>query len=133
MTSRVLSFMLSAFLAVSCAEPRTVDILILGGTVIDGSGGRGRRVAVGVEGDSIVFVGSARNVTASDTINASGLVVAPGFIDVHCHDDVALLNTPSLDFKTAQGVTTVICGNCGLGAAPASLLKCYDGGLIPSC
>ncbi len=120
MTSRVFSFMLSAFLGVSCAEPRTVDVLILGGTVIDGSGGRGRRVAVGVEGDSIVFVGSARNVTASDTIDASGLVVAPGFIDVHSHTVEGMLENPSLRLNEGvvrQGVTTVVGGPDG-GASP---------------
>ena len=120
MTSRVLSFVLSTFLAVSCAEPRSVDVLILGGTVIDGSGGRGRRVAVGVEGDSIVFVDSARNVTATDTVDASGLVVAPGFIDVHSHTVEGMLGNPSLRLNEGvvrQGVTTVVGGPDG-GASP---------------
>jgi N-acyl-D-amino-acid deacylase len=53
-------------------------------------------------------------------LDASGLVVAPGFIDVHTHDDLAVLRTPGVEFKVHQGVTTEIVGNCGLGAAPSS-------------
>ena len=51
-------------------------------------------------------------------IDASGLALAPGFIDVHTHDDFALLLRPDMDFKILGGVTTVVVGNCGLGAAP---------------
>ena len=47
-------------------------------------------------------------------------MVAPGFIDTHAHDDMAALNTPAMDFKASQGVTTVIAGNCGISAAPFS-------------
>src|SRR5512133_2794449 len=64
-----------------------VDVLIRGGSVIDGSGGAARAADVGIRGDRIVFVGNAATgrVTAAKTIDASGLIVAPGFIDPHTH------------------------------------------------
>ncbi len=95
------------------------DLLIRGGSVIDGSGAPATTADVAVKDGRIVALGEVSG-DASREIDASDWSVAPGFIDVHCHDDIALLNTPSLDFKTAQGVTTVVCGNCGLGAAPAN-------------
>ena len=95
------------------------DLLIRGGSVIDGTGVPARTADLAIKDGRIVALGEVSG-EADREINATGWSVAPGFIDVHCHDDIALLNTPSLDFKTAQGVTTVVCGNCGLGAAPAN-------------
>ena len=95
------------------------DIIIRNGTVIDGSGQPGFRTDVGVQGDRIVAVGSLSG-DAEQEIDASGLIVAPGFIDVHSHDDFALLDRPLCDFKIMQGVTTEVIGNCGFGAAPAN-------------
>jgi len=100
------------------ALPR-FDLLIRDGNVIDGTGGPARRADVAVAGGRIAAVGQVDG-DAIRTIDATGLAVAPGFIDVHSHDDVALLNNPGLDFKAAQGVTTVVCGNCGAGVAPAN-------------
>ncbi|MCH7719139.1 MAG: D-aminoacylase, partial [Chloroflexi bacterium] len=81
-------------------------------------------------GGRIAAVGTVEGKAERD-IDATGLVVAPGFIDVHSHDDIALLNNPGLDFKAGQGVTTVVCGNCGAGAAPANdrLQQFYARGL----
>src|SRR3990172_136656 len=95
------------------------DLIIRGGRVIDGTGAPAREAGVAVAGGRIAAIG-AIDGDASSTIDAAGLAVAPGFIDVHSHDDVALINMPGLDFKAAQGVTTVVCGNCGAGAAPAN-------------
>jgi len=95
------------------------DTIIRGGSVIDGTGAPARTADVAVTGGRIAAVG-AIDGEAARVIDAAGLAVAPGFIDVHSHDDVALLNVPALDFKAAQGVTTVVCGNCGAGAAPAN-------------
>lgn len=95
------------------------DLLIRGGRVVDGTGGAPRQADIAVSEGRIAAVGQIEGAARRE-IDASGLAVAPGFIDVHCHDDIALLNTPILDFKTAQGVTTLVCGNCGLGAAPAN-------------
>jgi N-acyl-D-amino-acid deacylase len=97
-----------------------VDILIRGGTVVDGSGAPRRRADVGVTGDRITFVGdaAASRVTAARTIDASGLVVAPGFIDPHTHTQ-ADLSSPERHANLAylmQGVTTVVTNNDGGGS-----------------
>jgi N-acyl-D-amino-acid deacylase len=94
------------------------DLLIHNGTVIDGTGRPGVIADIAIEGDRIVAVGSPTG-QAKHTLDASGRVVAPGFIDVHSHDDFALLDRPLCDFKIMQGVTTEVVGNCGFGAAPA--------------
>jgi N-acyl-D-amino-acid deacylase len=86
---------------------------ILGATVYDGTG------APGVVRD--VFVAGDRVVDATDdgpVIDGTGLALAPGFVDVHTHDDAAVLVDPEHRCKTLQGVTTVIVGNCGMGIAP---------------
>lgn len=93
------------------------DILIRGGTVIDGTGTPGVRADVAVRGGRIAAIGQVDGTTQR-TIDATGRAVAPGFIDVHAHDDAAVLTTP-MDFKLMQGVTTDIVGNCGAGIAPA--------------
>jgi len=94
------------------------DLLIRNGTVIDGTGRPGVTADVAIEGDRIMAVGVATG-QAKQMIDASGRIIAPGFIDVHSHDDFALLDRPLCDFKIMQGVTTEVIGNCGFGAAPA--------------
>jgi N-acyl-D-amino-acid deacylase len=97
-----------------------VDILIRGGTVVDGSGAPRRRADVGVAGDRIAFIGdaTASRVTAARTIDATGLIVAPGFIDPHTHTQ-GDLSSPERHANLAylmQGVTTVITNNDGGGS-----------------
>jgi len=94
------------------------DLLISGARVIDGSGGASRFVDVAVDGDRIVDLGDCRHWLADTTIDARDLVLAPGFIDSHTHDDQAVFDTPDLECKLSQGVTTVIAGNCGISLAP---------------
>jgi N-acyl-D-amino-acid deacylase len=97
------------------------DYILRGGEVIDGSG-RGRfRADVGLAGDRIVEVGAVAKAEGAREIDASGKVVAPGFIDVHTHDDRALFATPEMAAKASQGVTTVVTGNCGISLAPLSI------------
>jgi N-acyl-D-aspartate/D-glutamate deacylase len=98
-----------------------VDLLIRGGTVFDGSGSPGRTTDVGVRGDRIVFVGDAETagITAPRMIDATGLIVAPGFIDPHAHaqGDLAAgdrARRENLNYLM-QGVTTVVVGNDGQG------------------
>lgn len=94
-----------------------VDILIKGGKVVDGSGGAPRVLDVGVRGDRIVFIGDAARsgVAASRTIDARGLVVAPGFIDPHTHtlEDLSDPKRKTNESYLMQGVTTVFTGNDG--------------------
>jgi len=74
-----------------------------------------------VTDDEIVALGSLGGVTAGREIDAGGRVLAPGFIDVHTHDDRALLANPTMDCKVSQGVTTVVTGNCGISLAPLAI------------
>jgi N-acyl-D-amino-acid deacylase len=97
--------------------PQTCDLVIRGATVYDGSGAAPRVADVAVRGDRIASVG-ASDVRADVSLDASGLALAPGFIDVHTHDDFALFARPEMDFKVLGGVTTCVVGNCGMGAAP---------------
>jgi N-acyl-D-amino-acid deacylase len=94
------------------------DILIAGGELIDGSGAARRQADIAVQAGRIDAVGDLRGQAAHQHINASGHVVAPGFIDSHSHDDRLLLEHPALHPKLLQGVTTVITGNCGISLAP---------------
>ena len=66
----------------------------------------------------IAAIGQLQAHTADETLDASGLMVAPGFIDVHTHDDLSLLSQGDMSCKVSQGVTTVVVGNCGISAAP---------------
>ncbi len=86
--------------------------------IIDGNGTGIYQGDIAVESDRIIGIGQLDHYSADEQINANGLSVAPGFIDVHTHDDSALLKTPDMQFKTSQGVTTVIAGNCGISLAP---------------
>ena len=94
------------------------DLVIRNGTVIDGTGAAGTAGDVGVTGDRIAAVGDLGAAKGGVEIDAAGKVVAPGFIDVHTHDDHALLVKPDMAYKTSQGVTTVVAGNCGISLAP---------------
>src|SRR5579884_2633703 len=97
------------------------DTILRGGTVIDGSGAKRFRGDVAIAGDRIAAVGSVAKTAGAREIDVSGLVVAPGFIDVHTHDDRALLAMPDMAMKASQGVTTVVTGNCGVSLAPLTL------------
>lgn len=112
---------LIAILSVSCQQRQqkpVVDILITGGELIDGTAnGETRQTTIEIVADRITYVGSARGTLARQTIDASGLVVSPGFIDVHTHTAKDLKN-PATAINEAylrQGVSTVFIGNDGNG------------------
>jgi N-acyl-D-amino-acid deacylase len=94
------------------------DILIKGGSVVDGTGTPRIRADIAIKDDRIIAIGDLDPSKAGRIIDASNRIVAPGFIDVHTHDDRALLANPSMDMKVSQGVTTVVVGNCGISLAP---------------
>ncbi len=94
------------------------DLLIAGGELIDGSGGARVRADVAIVGDRITQVGDLGGMDADARIDAAGLVITPGFIDAHTHDDRAVMSTPDMTPKLSQGVTTVVTGNCGVSLAP---------------
>ncbi len=94
------------------------DFLLKDGIVIDGTGSPRIKADVAVKKDKIIAVGENNNATANRVIQANGRIIAPGFIDVHTHDDRALLSSPLMEMKVSQGVTSVIVGNCGISLAP---------------
>jgi len=94
------------------------DVLIKGAAVIDGTGQKAKVEDVGIKGDSIVEVGQIDSIEAGEIFNGRGYFLCPGFIDVHSHSDFNILAEPSGGSKIKQGVTTEVCGNCGLSAAP---------------
>ena len=95
-----------------------LDILIAGGELIDGTGAARRRADVGIVDGTVVAVGPLQGQATHRHVDASGLIVAPGFIDCHTHDDLLLLQHPAAHPKLLQGVTTVVTGNCGFSLAP---------------
>jgi N-acyl-D-amino-acid deacylase len=111
------ALIVSGMLLAPAAAPQTApfDVLIVNGSVLDGSGGAAVRADVGVRGGRVAAVGRLRGSPAVRTIDATGLVVAPGFIDVHTHaDDIA--DTPLAENFLRMGVTSIVAGNCGSSA-----------------
>jgi len=94
----------------------SADIVIRGGTVIDGTGTPGRQADVAITGDTVAEIGDG--LEGKRTLDASGQVVAPGFIDVHTHYDAQVFWDPALTPSCWHGVTSVIAGNCGFSIAP---------------
>ena len=99
-------------------SPTQADLIIRNGEVIDGMGQSRFRADVAITGDRITAIGDLSNDSAEREVDATGRIVAPGFIDVHTHDDRLLLSHPAMTPKLSQGVTTVITGNCGISLAP---------------
>lgn len=97
------------------------DTLIRNATVLDGSGDDAQLLDVAVRCGRIAAVGASLQCQAAHEIEADGLCLAPGFIDVHTHDDTSVIETPEMLPKLSQGVTTVIVGNCGISASPVRL------------
>jgi len=94
------------------------DLLIRGGTLVDGTGAPTWQGDIGLVGDEIRAVGVIDPGQATRVLDATGLHVAPGFIDIHTHSDGDILRYPTAESRVMQGVTTEITGNCGGSAAP---------------
>jgi N-acyl-D-amino-acid deacylase len=97
------------------AQKPSFDILIVNGTIVDGSGAPGRRADIAIKGGRIASIGRLAAASAAETIDAKGMVVAPGFIDVHTHAD-GIARTPSAENFARMGVTSIVAGNCGASA-----------------
>lgn len=112
-----------------------LDVLLRGGTVVDGTGAPGIPADVGITGDRIEAIGDLRAATAAREIDASGLIVAPGFVDTHTHTEGVLLVDPQHAEGIRQGITTEIVALDGVSYAPLSppnyrLYRRYLAGLL---
>lgn len=111
------------------------DTLFAGGSVIDGTGGPARHVDVGVSGGTIAYLGPPlADPRAGEVVDLTGLVLAPGFIDIHTHSDLTVLAGPAAESAVLQGVTTQVIGNCGFSPFPVAddrraLLQDHIGGI----
>ena len=102
------------------------DIIIRGGTVVDGTGSKGYAADIAVNGEKIAAIGDLSGETARHELDARGLCVAPGFIDSHAHSDTSFLSDTSGASKLYQGITTEVTGQCGSSPFP-SLPEMQDG------
>src|SRR5688500_18775038 len=97
-----------------------VDLLIRGGTVVDGTGAPARPADVAISGERLGIIERGQAVTAARVIDATDRVVAPGFIDLHSHSGLMMLADPRHEPKVRQGITTEVIGVDGLSYAPLS-------------
>jgi N-acyl-D-amino-acid deacylase len=96
------------------------ELIIRGGTVVDGTGAEPERADVAVDGDRITSIGDLSEATAADEIDATGKYVTPGFIDLHTHLDAQIGWDPMMTSASWHGITTAMIGNCGVTFAPVS-------------
>lgn len=95
-----------------------LDVLIRHAQIVDGTGAPAFNGDIGLTGDRIVAIQSQLTAEARHIFDAKGQVVAPGFVDAHTHDDLAILRWSTVPPKVRQGITTLVIGNCGFGLAP---------------
>jgi N-acyl-D-amino-acid deacylase len=115
------------------------DLLLTNGAVVDGTGAPATRAEVGVAAGKIAHVGPANGIEADRVLDVAGRVIAPGFIDIHSHSDFTLPLPDQADFLkyyAAQGITTLVVGNCGYAPAPinpetAPLMQAYTAFIKP--
>jgi len=103
------------------SHPEAADTLIVGAMLYDGTGAPPVERDVALRDGRIVAIGNLSNWLAEEVIEANGRALAPGFIDVHTHDDTHVIRAPQMLPKISQGVTTVVVGNCGISASPVTL------------
>src|SRR4051812_1389539 len=110
-----LGILLIALTTIGGTQPLRYDLLITHGTLVDGSGAPARPADLAVRNGRIVAAGAVPRGSAAETVDATGLVVAPGFIDVHTHAD-DLSEMPRAENFVRMGVTSIVAGNCGTSA-----------------
>ena len=102
------------------------DIVISNGKIIDGAGTLPYMGNIGIKGDAILKIEATTSLSGNRIIDAEGMVVSPGFVDIHGHSDYFILVNPQAESKVCQGVTTEIGGNCGYSAAPIFGEEAYE-------
>jgi N-acyl-D-aspartate/D-glutamate deacylase len=103
------------------SHPEAADTLIVGAQLYDGTGAPPLERDVALRDGRIAAIGNLSNWLAEEVVDANGRALAPGFIDVHTHDDTHVIRAPQMLPKLSQGVTTVVVGNCGISASPVVL------------
>ena len=103
------------------SHPEAADTLIVGAQLYDGTGAPPVARDVAIRNGLIAAIGNLSNWLAENVVDANGRALAPGFVDVHTHDDTHVIRAPEMIPKISQGVTTVIVGNCGISASPVTL------------
>jgi N-acyl-D-amino-acid deacylase len=118
-------FILAALLATAAAsQAAEVDVLIRNGMLIDGAGGPGLRADVAIDAGRIVAIGRLEGMTGKEVVDAKDRVVCPGFIDLHSHADRGILQFRGAENYIRQGVTMLLCGNCG--SSPVNVAEFFD-------
>ena len=110
---RILIFVLigAVIMIINCGRP--YDTAIINGTIAGGDGNPVFKADIGIKGDKIVHIGKIPEGEADEVIDAEGLYITPGFIDIHTHGDRGIDEIPTADNYLLQGVTTIVGGNCG--------------------
>lgn len=96
------------------------DLKIMNGTIVDGSGNKRYKADIGIKSDMIDAIGDLNDAESKRTIDAKGMIVSPGFIDMHTHSDLSILYDGHNNTRIYNGVTTDVIGNCGIGVAPVN-------------
>ena len=114
-----------------------MDLIIKNGKVIDGTGNPWYKADLGIENGKIADIGQLKNINPDKIIDANGLIISPGFIDIHSHADATSFINPKQESAIRQGITTHIAGNCGYGLAPINperkdLVVKYLGDIVSS-
>ncbi len=105
--------LLALFAPAGFGQGQKDSLHLIGGEICDGAGGPRIKADLAITNDRIVHVGSLAGRTCEQSLDVSGLVIAPGFVDVHAHADADVVNTPQAENFIRMGVTTIITGNCG--------------------
>src|SRR5687768_4476261 len=112
------AFVLLLASAALAAQPASYDLVLRNGRIVDGTGSPWYRADLAIKGDTIVRIAPSIPETAARTIDVSGLVVAPGFIDIHTHARRGIFEVPTADNYVRQGVTTLVEGPDGSSPIP---------------
>jgi len=114
------SLLLIFLLFSSQTATKPFDYLLINGTVYDGKSEESQRIDIGIQGERIVALGQLSGMPAQEILDLRGLILQPGIIDAHTHSDFTALLDSNFEHALRQGVTTIVVGNCGMGAYPVT-------------